>query len=221
VVKFFEGGWITLLITGVLATLMLVIKRSYEATDRQIKLMEKLVDEVEASQPVPDIPVLASAPFDPNSKTAVILVKDFSAVGIKTIKHIFPSFLTDFKNFVFVQVGLIDAGAFKGTEELDRVKKKVENELGRYVHLLRRHGYHAEGIALYGIDTAEELEKYVPQLLERYPHATFFGGQLDFPRRAILPRLLHNYTLFSVQRQLYDKLGVHLYVLPIELTTAA
>jgi amino acid transporter len=218
VVKFFEGGWITLLITGTLAALMLVIKQSYKATDRQIKKMETLVDEVEASQPVREIPVHAAAPFDPTSKTAVVLVKDFSAVGIKTIMHIFPSFLADFHNFVFVQVGLIDAAAFKGTEELDRVKKKVEDELGRYVHLMRRHGYHTEGVALYGIDTGEELEKYIPQMLERYPNSTLFGGQIMFPRRDILSGLLHNYTLFSVQRQLYNKLGVHLYVLPVELT---
>ncbi|HVN67158.1 MAG TPA: hypothetical protein VMT55_02215, partial [Candidatus Sulfotelmatobacter sp.] len=211
-------GWITLFITGALVVLMFVIKRSYEATDRQVAKMAALVDEVESSQPFRDIPVHASAPFDPRSKTAVVLVKDFSAVGIKTILHIFPSFLAEFKNFVFVQVGLIDAGAFKGTEELDRVKRKVEDELGRYVHLMRRHGYHAEGVTLFGIDTAEELEKYIPRLLERYPNCVFFGGQIMFPRWAFLSRLLHNYTLFAVQRQLYDKMGINLYVLPVELT---
>lgn len=219
VMKFHEGGWITLLITGTLACLMVFIKKSYEATDRQIKQMEKLVEEVEATQPVREIPLRGrkGEPFNPLDKTAVVFVKDFTAVGLKTLFHIFPSFLDDFHNFVFVQVGLIDAGAFKGIEELDRGKKKVENELGRYVNLMRRHGYHAEGQALFGIDTSEEIEKLVPQLLARYPNATFFGGQIEFPRRSLLARLLHNYTLFAVQRQLY-KMGVRLYVLPVELT---
>ena len=219
VVKFFEGGWITLLITGTLVALMFVIKRSYEATDRQIKKLETLVDEVEASQPVREIPLRnrPNEPFDPRAKTAVVFVKDFTAVGLKTLFHIFPSFLADFHNFVFVQVGLIDAAAFKGTEELDRVKKKVENELGRYVNLMRRHGYHAEGQALYGIDTNEQIEQLVPQLMERYPNSTFFGGQIVFPRHSLLSNLLHNQTMFAVQRQLY-KMGIRLYVLPIELT---
>ncbi|MFA4844324.1 MAG: APC family permease [Candidatus Margulisiibacteriota bacterium] len=219
VVKFFEGGWITLLITGTLVGLMFIIKRSYEGTDRQIKKMEKLVEEVEATQPVREIPVRnrKDEPFNARNKTAVVFVKDYTAVGLKTLFHIFPSFLDDFHNFVFVQVGLIDAGAFKGTEELDRVEKKVKYELGRYVNLMRRHGYHAEGEAIFGIDTGEQIEKLVPQILERYPNATFFGGQINFPRRSLLSRFLHNHTLFAVQRQLY-KMGVSLYVLPVELT---
>ena len=221
VVKFFEGGWITLLITGVLVGLMFIIKRSYEGTDRQIKKMEKLVEEVEATQPVREIPLRnrKDEPFDPLDKTAVVFVKDYTAVGLKTLFHIFPSFLSDFHNFVFVQVGLIDAGAFKGTEELDRVKKKVENELGRYVNLMRRHGYHAEGRALFGIDTGEEIEKLIPELIERYPNLVCFGGQIVFPKTALLAGVLHNHTLLAVQRQLY-KMGVRLYVLPVELTTA-
>jgi hypothetical protein len=217
VVKFFEGGWITLLITGSLALLMVLVKTSYDQTDQRVKEMNLIVDEVESTQPVKEIPVCKEPLFDPKNKTAVILVKDFTGVGLKTLFHIFPTFMCEFKNFVFIQVGLIDASAFKGSAELDKVKAKVEHELNRYVELLKRHGYFAEGIALYGIDTAEEIEQFVPQLLEKYPQATFFGGQIVFPRYAFISRILHNYTLIAVQKQLYQKLGVRLYLLPIDL----
>lgn len=215
-IKFGEGGWITLLITGTLVVLMLLIRAMYDFADRRIKQMDALVEEVESTQPVREIPVAKKSDFNPGDKTAIVLVKDFNAIGLKTIFHIFPSFLSDFKNFVFVQVGLIDAGAFRGTEELDKVKFKVESELKRYTSLMERHGYGAESLALYGIDTGEEIEKAVPELLRRYPNATFFGGQIIFPRFAIISKLLHNYTLLSVQKQLY-KMGIHLYVLPIEI----
>ncbi|MFA5112877.1 MAG: APC family permease [Candidatus Margulisiibacteriota bacterium] len=217
VVKFFEGGWITLLITGTLAALMVLIKQNYEQVDEQIKKLDEIVDEVEASQPVRDIPEVAKKEVNRQDRTAIVLVKDFNGAGLKTIFHIFPSFLTPFRNFVFVQVGLIDSAAFKGTEELDRVQRKVSGELQRYVELMRRHGYHAEAHALYGIDTVEEIEKFVPELLARYPNATFFGGQIIFPKTAIVANILHNHTLFALQRRLYE-MKLHLYVLPVELT---
>lgn len=221
VVKFYEGGWITLFITGTLVALMFIVRMNYENSDRRIKNMNLIVDEVESSRPVREIPLNPDKdePFDPKKKTAVVLVKDFTGAGLKTLFHIFPSFGHEFKNFVFIQVGLIDAAAFKGTEELDRVKRKVEGELSRYVNLMRRHGYHAEGHALYGIDTGEEIEKFVPELLKRYTDATFFGGQIVFPKYSVMSKLLHNYTLFSVQRQLYNK-GIRVYVLPIDLSPA-
>ncbi len=187
-VKFFEGGWITLLITSLLVSFMFSIKKSYDSTDERIVKLNHLVDEVEASQPVREIPLCKKREFDPKNRTAIVLVKDFNAVGLKTIFHIFPSFWSEFSNFVFIQVGLIDASAFRGTAELDRVQRKVENELSRYVHLMRRHGYHAEGEALYGIDTVEEIKKIIPKIIERFPNSTFFGGQIIFTRRAALLR---------------------------------
>jgi amino acid transporter len=220
VIKFNEGGWITLFITGTLAVVMMIVKTSYRYADERIARLNAIIDEVESTNPVREIPLSAGQgkPFDPQAKTAVVIVKDFTGVGLRTIFNIFPAFGTDFRNFVFVQVGLIDAAAFKGTAELDRVQKKVENELQRYVDLMRRHGYHAEAHPLYGIDTVAEMEKVAPDLLAKYPHATFFGGQIVFPRRNILSGLLHNYTLFSAQRQLYDNNHIHLYVLPVELS---
>jgi len=214
VIKFNEGGWITLLITGLLAIFMLIVKKNYERTDRQITNLGELTDEIEQLKTIP------IEEFDSRAKTAVVLVKDFTSIGIKTIINIFPSFGEDFKNFVFVQVGLIDASAFRGSAEMDHLKGRVENELNRYASLMRRHGYHAENCALYGIDTVEEIEKFIPKLLEKYPNALFFGGQIVFPKQAVLSRLLHNYTLFSLQRQMFEK-GQSLFVLPIELSPKA
>jgi amino acid transporter len=217
VMKFHEGGWVTLFITGIVVSFALIIKSNYERTDRLVRKLDSIVTEVESTQPVPQIPVRPKGEaFNQLDKTAIILVKDFTGAGLKTIFNIFPSFGNDIKNFVFVQVGLIDAGAFRGTDELERVKKKVDIELNRYVTLMKRHGYHAEGHALFGIDTGEEIEKFSIEIMRRFPKATFFGGQIVFEKSSIISRLLHNYTLFSVQKELYKR-GLRLYVLPIEL----
>lgn len=220
-IKFNEGGWVTLLITGILVALMIAIKSSYEKTDRQIKNLDLIVEEVELSKQVAQIPLYENleGKFNPNDRTAVILVKDFTGVGIKTIFEIFKSFGGAFKNFIFVQVGLINASAFKDEAELEKVKQKVEHEVNRYIDLMKRHGYHAEGFGLFGTDTVEEISHISEKILARYPHATFFGGQMVFPDNSIVSRLLHNYTLFSMQSRLYKE-GIPLFVIPIEVPAA-
>ena len=143
-------------------------------------------------------------------------MKDFTGVGVKTILSIFRSFGTTFKYFVFVQVGLIDASAFKDHSELEKVKEKVQNELDRYINLMKRYGYQAEGFSLYGTDTVEEVEKIALKITERFCNVTYFGGQIVFPQNTFISRLLHNYTLFSIQDHLY-KMGMPVIILPIEL----
>jgi len=84
------------------------------------------------------------------------------------------------------------------------------------VSFMRRHGYHAEGRWSIGTDIVEEVAKTAPNLLEKYPGAVFFGGQLVFPEDSFMTRLLHNYVVFSVQRQLY-RLGIPFVILPVRL----
>ena len=217
IIKFYEGGWITLVITGSIVAFAYMIKMNYESTDKQLKGLDHIVTEVESSHPVHGIVEnIYAGKFDPNDKTAVILVKDFTGVGLKTLFSIFKSFGSVFKNFVFLQFGLIDAGAFRSQEELEAVKDKVRHELNRYVELMKQHGYNAEGIAIFGIDTVEEVSKAALDILDKYPNATFFGGQIVFPKRTLMSLLLHNYTLFSVHEKLYKE-GIPFFVMPIEL----
>jgi len=216
-IKFHDGGWITILITGTLVCIALLIKKTYTDSDRAIKKLDKIVAKVEASNVGEYIPVAPSEiAFDQNEKTAVIIVKDFTGVGIETILSIFKSFGTTFNNYIFVQVGLISAGVFKDSEEYDRVKSKVKSEVDRYIDLIKKHGYYSEGYCLSGIDTVDELAAVAPEILQRFPHAVFFGGQVVFPDTSLMSRMLHNYTLFSMQRRLYTE-GIALFILPVEV----
>jgi hypothetical protein len=81
---------------------------------------------------------------------------------------------------------------------------------------MKDHGYYAEGISSVGIDVVEEVSKVASQLLERFPHAVFFGGQLVFPHDSLLTRWLHNYTVFAIQRKFYY-MGIPLVMLPIRV----
>ena len=221
VLKFKEGGWVTLAVTGGLIMIAVSVRSHYNRAGKLLRRLDTLVKVAEdedaagaASLPAAGRP--GDEPFDPKAKTAILLVNGFSGLGLHTLLSVIRMFEGVFKNFVFVQIGVVDAGNFKGLREIDHLRKRVESDINRYVSFMRRHGYHAEGRWSIGTDIVEEVAKTAPNLLEKYPGAVFFGGQLVFPEDSFMTRLLHNYVVFSVQRQLY-RLGIPFVILPVRL----
>ena len=215
ILKFNEGGWITLLITGALIGVVLLIKKHYNSTSRLIKNLDSRI--LSSHESLSDIvPKTKRTTFNPKSKTAVILVRGFNGIGIHTLKNITHTFKHLFKNFVFVEIGAIDAGNFKGTKELEHLKMQTKREVNRYVNMMQAQGYYAEGYFAIGIDVVNEVSKMTPKILKRFPKSTFFGGQIVFPKESFFNRLLHNYTLFAVQRRLYNQ-GITVVVLPVKI----
>lgn len=220
VLKFHEGGWITLFVTGAVVGVVTIVRRHYVRTSRLIHRLDDLVRAAESSN-AELIPRLTqnlsqNQQFDPQAKTAVLLVNGFSGLGLHTLFNVFRLFGTTFKNFVFVQIGVIDAGNFKGAAEIEHLETTIKRDVDRYVDFMKRHGYYAEAVSAIGIDVVDEVANLVPKILQRFSHATFFGGQLVFPQDSILSRWLHNYTGFEMQRRFYQQ-GIALVVLPVRV----
>ncbi|MCX5781410.1 MAG: APC family permease [Elusimicrobia bacterium] len=216
IVKFNEGGWITLLVTGTLIAFAIIIKHHYVNTTKILKRLDSLVVAAEGSEDF--APKSQEVIFDPNSKTAAILVNGFNGLGLHTLFGVIRNFGGVFKNFIFVSAGIIDAGNFKGKAELDNLEKYANSEVNKYVNYMRNKGYYAEGITSVGIDVIDEISVLVPKVFERFPNAVFFGGQLVFPEEKFLTRWLHNYTVFAIQRKLYHQ-GIPIVMLPIRVET--
>lgn len=220
VLKFNEGGWITVLLTGSLVSLALLTRRHYKNTFAMLHRLEELVTVAESTCPInPEKTRLEQeqgVKFDPQDKTAVLLVNGFNGLGLHTLFSVIRLFGGTFKNFVFIQVGVVDAGNFKGVEEVENMKKQVKGELDRYVHYMRCHGYYASAYSSFGTDVVDEVEHIMPEVLERFPNAILFGGQLVFPKANIFSNIFHNYTIFAIQRRFYSQ-GIPLVVLPIRV----
>jgi amino acid transporter len=220
VLKFREGGWITLLVTGTLVTVVLLIKRHYNNTAQLLKRLDGLVEAAKLSiQNVKGSNVrrkrLRKIPFV-RARTAVVLTNGFNGLGLHTLFGAIQMFGQEIKNLVFVQVGVVDAGTFKSSEEIEQLKQHVNTELEKYCSFMRSQGYYAEGIAAMGIDVVEEVAGLAPEILKKFPDALFFGGQLVFPHEPMFGRWLHNYTVFSIQRRFYYQ-GIPLIMLPIRV----
>jgi hypothetical protein len=155
-------------------------------------------------------------PCDPNAQTAVILVSGFNSLGLHTLLGVSRVFRGHFKNFVFVQVGVLDAGNFKGSAEVESLRNNCLEQLDHYVEYMASHGNYAECYYSIGTDIVAELDQMAPFIIAKFPNAVFFGGQLVFPKDTLATRWLHNYTVLAVQRRFYRQ-GIPFLLLPIRI----
>ncbi len=213
ILKFHEGGWITLVLTGGLVAVALTIRRHYNYTRGLLNRLDALVEAIDS---VAGAESAKEIPCDPRAKTAVILVNGFNGLGLHTLLGVLRVFAGHFQNFIFVQVGVVDAGNFKGATEVERLRHHCLEQLDRYLTHMHAHGYYAECFYSVGTDVVEELSQIAPRIIQRFPNAVFFGGQLVFPQDTFASRWLHNYTVFAVQRRFYRQ-GIPFVLLPIRV----
>ena len=121
-----------------------------------------------------------------------------------------------YHNFVFVQVGILDAGNFKGAAEVDNLREFSRTAVERYVTYMARRGFYSEAYVALGTDIVEAAARQCNEIAEKYPQAQFFAGQLVFKDESLVTRWLHNHTVFELQRRLYQN-GRAMLILPIQV----
>ncbi len=154
--------------------------------------------------------------YNPKGKTAVILVSGFNGTGLHTLFSIRRIFGDTFRNWFFIQAGVIDADRFKGAEGIKKLRQHVEEGLSKYVTFMEAEGYHAHGFAAIGTDISDEVCDLAERIFRRHPNAVFFGGQIVFAEESILTRLLFNHTAFAVQRRLHRN-GIPFLIMPVRV----
>ena len=215
VVKFDEGGWATLLVTGVLIGVAFWVKQHYRLTQKKLFRLNELVAAVMADEP---IAATEPAPVkcDPNARTAVFLVNGFNGLGLHTLLAVVRMFPKVYRNFIFVQVGVLDAGNFKGASEVENLREHSRREVENYVNYMAKRGFHAEARVALGTDIVDEAAKLCDEIAEEFPQSQFFAGQLVFKDESFISRMLHNHTVFELQRRLYQQ-GWPMLILPIRV----
>ena len=210
--KFAAGGWVTLVITGAVVAFCLWVKSHYRQVGHKlVKLSETLSLEA--------IPAVAPPPpeLDPAKPTAIVLAGGFGGLGIHTLLQIPRLFPDQFEQVMFVSVGVIDAGSFKGEAEIEALKARTAGDLAKYVEFARtRMGWAADCDFALGTEAVAELETLCREVSLRFPRGVFFAGKLIFRHEGWWQRLLHNETAHAVQRRLeFD--GLTMVVLPIRM----
>jgi hypothetical protein len=214
-IKFAEGGWVTVLVTSAFIFLCHVIHSHYEQVRNALKSLNETLMNI-PFRPDLKTPVPAK---DPNAPTAVLIVREFDGLAIHSLLSIGRIFPNYFKNVVFVSVGLIDSGRFKGLDEIENLRRSKEEELQSFVEFGNCLGWYAEYRYSLGVDLIEELEKLCKQVAKDFPRSIFFAGKLIFQRETFLTRLLHNHTPYTLEQRLQFE-GLEMMILPIRVFTS-
>lgn len=212
VLKFAEGGWITLLVTTLFIALCYVVRYHYD----KVRGALKRLDDTLINLPFrPDLKTPVPAK-NPQAATAVLIVRDFEGLAIHSLLSIGRLFPNHFKNIVFVSVGLIDSGRFKGRDEIDNLRRLKEDDLKSFVDYANCLGWYAEYRYSLGIDVIDELEELSKSVVKEFPRSVFFAGKLVFEQENLFTRLLHNHTPFTLEQKLQFA-GLEMMILPIRV----
>ncbi len=213
ILKFRQGAWMTIFVTGVLIILCLVIQRHYRRVrEKLIELNAQLGDMQTLAGTVPtEVPEM-----NPKKQTAVFLVNSYGGLGIHTLLIALKTFPGQFSQIYFASVGVLDSGNFKGTEEVTRLKADRQKTISNYVLLAHTLGLAAAGEYTLGTDPVEEAVGLCLSIRQKYPKSVFFAGKLLFEAEKWYFPLLHNETAFAISRRLQLQ-GIPTVVMPIRI----
>lgn len=208
--KFLVGGWITLVVTVGLILICFWVRKHYD----DVKVKVKKLDDMLGNIPIPDaetIPVLKS-----NAPTAVMLVGGYGGLGLHTLLSIQRLFPNNFKNVIFVSVGVIDSVKLKGAAEVEHIQTDTEHALSQYVDMAHKLGFASEYRFGLGIEVVDEVHNICTGIARDYPRSIYFASKLIFERERWYQRFLHNETANQIQRRLqFD--GLNSMILPVRI----
>jgi amino acid transporter len=208
--KFEAGGWITLLITSMMIGICYLIRGHYTKVRMGIQELDKMLLNV------PTIGPINYDPLDPKEMTAVILVSGFNGFGVHSLLSIVRNFPNLYRNIIFVSIGVIDSGSFKGAKEMEALKTSAEVSLKKYVDLARRLGFRADYRFDIGTEVVEGVSDLCKSVSDEFSRMTVFTGKLIFQQVSLIQKLLHNERAFAIQRRLQWE-GITTVILPIRV----
>jgi amino acid transporter len=211
ILKFAEGGWVTVLVTLAFIALCYLVRLHYDHVGSALKRLDA------ALMNIPFQPDMRPVPAkNPDGPTAVLIVRDFDGLAIHSLLRIGRLFPNHFKNIVFVSIAVIDSGRFKGLNEMESLRRMKEDDLKSFVEFANCLGWYAEYRYGLGIDLMDELEKLCNSVAKEFPDPVFFAGKLVFQEKNFLTRLLHNHTPFTLEQRLQFE-GLEMMILPVRV----
>ena len=212
--KFAEGGWVTIAVTLGFILLCQAVRSHYGGVKAALKRLDDTLLNIpfqpNLKEPVP--PKAAGAP------TAALIVREFDGIAVHTLLNLQRLFPNHYKNIIFISVGVVDTGQFKGRQEIASLRQNTEENLKSLVEFANCLGWYAEYRYDLGVDLIAELETLCAAVAQEFPRTVFFSGKLVFKKENLFTRLLHNHTPFTLQQRLQFA-GRDMMILPIRVFT--
>ncbi|GDX36608.1 amino acid transporter [Alphaproteobacteria bacterium] len=209
--KFYEGGWVTLLITSLSVGVGLVIKNTYVRFKRNLSQKETLF----YSYNYPETVQLDEA-IDKNAPTAAIIVDQTFGSGMNCLLEIKKLFPGIFKNFIFVTVGELDSNTFSEEKRWRDMRRRTKSVLNKYKNYCNANGRFAKAYIGYDTDIIEKLTQLTDRVAKDYQNVVFFGTKFIFDNENIFTQILFNHVPYIMQRRLHVK-GLNMVILPMKI----
>jgi amino acid transporter len=206
--KFSEGGWITLIITGLVIATGLAIRRHYLSVAESIR-------RVEANYAPPAGHVEAKPKLAPERPAAAFIIGR-NRCGLihaaRTVLTLWPGF---YKNFLVISAQPVDVRSYGGDEALEALKTSRLKDMEFYMDLARHNGMASRYYLGFGVDGVEEMVKLCRRAHAEFPSIVFFASKLVFEHETWITRLLHNQIVYAMQRRL-ELEGMQMVILPMK-----
>lgn len=207
--KFTEGGWITLIITGLVIAAGLGIRRHYATVTAS-------VERAEASYPPPAGHVEARAKLAPDRPTAAFIIGRNRCGLIHASRAVLAMWPGFYKNFLVISAQPVDVRSYGGDQALEALKADRLRDMEFYMDVARRNGMASKYFLGFGVDGVDELVKLCRQARAEFPNIVFFASRLVFEHETWLTRLLHNQIVNAMQRRLQAE-GMQMVILPMQV----
>ena len=208
--KFTEGGWMTVVITGVVIGFCLINHAHYALVRRKIRAADEALGWI-AYPEVPDPPWL-----DRGGHTAVFVVGSSRSGGIYALEWVRREFPGEFRNCIFMNVRTVDARCYGGGEDLERMRRQATETLTYFVNYCHHAGLAAKSYLSFGTDPIDELTKLAETIYQDFPHSIFFTSKLIFERDNWYIRQLHSEAALTMLRRLHLR-NMPMVILPMKL----
>ncbi len=210
--KFYEGGWVTLLITSFFVCAGLLVKRMYRKLKQ--RLMQKEMQFYGYDDIAPSLDQMGGA--DKNAQTAAIIVDQTFGSGMNCLLEIKKLFPGIFANFIFVTVGEVDSNTFREEKKWREMRRRTKATLHKYKNYCNANGRFAKAYVGYSTDIVEKLTQLTDRVAKDYPNTVFFGTKFIFDNENIFTQILYNHVPYIMQRRLHVK-GLNMVILPMKI----
>jgi multisubunit Na+/H+ antiporter MnhB subunit len=207
--KFADGGFMTLLTTGVVIGFCILNRAHYNKIRRKLRRADESLPMECAATATP--PALA-----PDEPTAVFVVGSNRWGGVYALDWVRREFPGHFRNFVFMSACTVDAKSYSGSDELDRVRMQAEQTLGYFINFCSNRRLPSKAYVGFGTDPVAELTNLAETIRHDFPHSIFFTSKLIFEHDNWYIRQLHSEAALTMLRRLH-LLNMPMVVLPMKL----
>ena len=196
--KFTEGGWLTLVVTGALVALCFVIRKHYRTAREQAGAAVRRA-EVDARRARRG----GRARSTRGRRRRWCWSAGYGGLGIHTMLNVFRVFPGYFKNLVFVSVGVVDSGEFKGEGgHRASCSRGPRSSSGSTSTSPAGWACRPPPGSRSAPTRWTKAERLCLEVAREFPRATFFAGKVIFQREAWYQHLLHNETAAAIQKRL-------------------